>query len=128
MPDELEADFLRFFGRGPRQFPTAQAARLASVVIRQTESWALRALDEDWQWRRLEAHLAAMQADSLRWLQWAKTKDAQRGRAAPSPIPRPGTRRPAPRAVDTAWIDAQLARPRVPVQSGAPPAGGAAPA
>lgn len=128
MPDELEADFLRFFGRGPRQVPPAQAARLASVVIRQTESWALRALDEDWQWRRLETHLAAMQADSLRWLQWAKTKDAQRGRSAPSPIPRPGTRRSAPRAVDTAWIDAQLARPRVPVQSDAPSAGGAAPA
>lgn len=34
--------------------------------------------------------LAADIADSLRWLMWAKTKDAQKNRNPPAPIPRPG--------------------------------------
>jgi len=88
----LEADFLRFFGRGPRQMPGRQAARLASVVMKQTESWTLRAIDQEWQWRSIDTHLAAIQADSLRWLQWAKTEAAQKGRGAPPPIPPPRAR------------------------------------
>lgn len=35
-------------------------------------------------------YLLAVIADSLRWLVWAKTKDAKRGRNKPKPIPRPG--------------------------------------
>lgn len=41
----------------------------------------------DW---TLEAHLMASMVDSLRWLQWAKTKDAEKGKNAPEPVPRPG--------------------------------------
>lgn len=37
-----------------------------------------------------DMHLLAVIADSLRWLQWAKTKDASKGRNPPKPIPRPG--------------------------------------
>jgi hypothetical protein len=36
--------------------------------------------------------LLAAIADVLRWLQWAKTKDGQKGRNAPDPIPRPGVK------------------------------------
>lgn len=116
-PDELEADFLRFFGRGVRQMPARQAARLASVVIRQTESWTLRAIDQEWQWRSVDTHLAAIQADSLRWLQWSKTQDAQKGRGAPPPIPRPGTRVEIDHMPDTDWIDMQLAAVRTPADN-----------
>lgn len=35
-------------------------------------------------------------ADSLHWLVWAKTEDAQRGRNRPAPVPRPGIRGPEP--------------------------------
>ena len=116
-PDELEADFLRFFGRGPRQMPGRQAARLASVVIKQTESWTLRAIDQEWQWRSLDTHLAAIQADSLRWLQWAKTEAAQKGRGAPPPIPRPGARVEIDHMPDLDWIDKQLSSARAPVEN-----------
>ena len=34
--------------------------------------------------------LAASIADSLAWLVWSKTKDAQNNRNRPKPIPRPG--------------------------------------
>ncbi|OBJ26970.1 DUF5361 domain-containing protein [Mycobacterium sp. 1245801.1] len=36
--------------------------------------------------------LLAVIADCLRWLQWAKTKDGQKGRNAPEPIKRPGVK------------------------------------
>ncbi|MGO1319932.1 MAG: DUF5361 domain-containing protein [Galactobacter sp.] len=35
-------------------------------------------------------YLLAIIADATRWLVWAKTKDARRGRNRPQPIPRPG--------------------------------------
>ena len=94
--------------------PGRQAARLASVIIKQTESWTLRAIDQEWQWRSIDTHLAAIQADSLRWLQWAKTEAAQKGRAAPPPIPRPGTRVEIDHMPDTDWIDKQLSAARAP--------------
>lgn len=113
----MEADFLRFFGRGPRQMPGRQAARLASVVMKQTESWTLRAIDQEWQWRSIDTHLAAIQADSLRWLQWAKTEAAQKGRGAPPPIPRPGARVEIDHMPDLDWIDKQLSSARAPVEN-----------
>jgi len=42
-------------------------------------------------------YLLAVIADSLRWLVWAKTKDAKRNRNRPKPIPRPGDDRRKPR-------------------------------
>ncbi|MDF1902755.1 DUF5361 domain-containing protein [Mycolicibacterium smegmatis] len=41
-----------------------------------------------------EAMLTASVADSLHWLQWAKTKDGAKGRNRPKPIPRPGVTPP----------------------------------
>lgn len=38
----------------------------------------------------LTNHLIASAADSLRWLVWAKSEDAQKRRNMPKPIPRPG--------------------------------------
>ena len=38
----------------------------------------------------LQEMLLAAIADSLRWLQWAKTKDGARGRICPEPIRGPG--------------------------------------
>lgn len=46
---------------------------------------------DEWMWT-LEAHLAATVADSLRWLQWSKSKDGQRNRNVPKLITRPGVR------------------------------------
>lgn len=44
---------------------------------------------EDRGWGLAE-QLSAMAVDSLAWLVWAKTKDAEKGRNKPKPIPRPG--------------------------------------
>lgn len=44
-------------------------------------------------WGVSEYLLAAI-ADSLRWLVWAKTKDAKRNRNRPKPVPRPGAGKP----------------------------------
>lgn len=38
----------------------------------------------------LTNQLIATAVDSLRWLVWAKTEDAQKRRNIPKPIPRPG--------------------------------------
>lgn len=45
-------------------------------------------------WTR-ENMLLAEVADSLHWLQWAKTKSGSKGRNKPKPIPRPGVTAPA---------------------------------
>ncbi|UVK62931.1 tail assembly chaperone [Gordonia phage Hexbug] len=50
----------------------------------------------DWEWDRANMLLADM-ADSLHWLVWAKTKDGQRNRNQPQPIPRPGVEQPVKR-------------------------------
>ncbi|WP_052372591.1 DUF5361 domain-containing protein [Nocardia otitidiscaviarum] len=42
----------------------------------------------------LKEMLLADMVDSLRWLVWAKTKDAQKGRNRPKPVPRPGVAKP----------------------------------
>ncbi|WP_336086205.1 DUF5361 domain-containing protein [Nocardia sp. SSK8] len=45
----------------------------------------------------LDRMLLADMADSLRWLVWAKSADAQHGRNRPEPIPRPGVKPTAER-------------------------------
>ncbi len=47
----------------------------------------------DWRWQ-LSEQLLADAVESLRWLVWAKTKDAQHKRNMPKPIPRPGVAGP----------------------------------
>ena len=65
-------------------------------------------------------YLLAEIADAQRWLVWAKTKDGQRNRNAPKPIPRPGAVESSGRMTDVRSMDvddlkAFLSRPRVDV-------------
>lgn len=46
-------------------------------------------VEQQWQ---LSQQLLADMADSLRWLVWSKTTDAQHGRNRPDPIERPGVK------------------------------------
>lgn len=57
------------------------------VVYLPEESVTLTAVAGGW---TLANQLAAAQADDLRVLIWQKTKDGQKGRKPPKPIPRPG--------------------------------------
>lgn len=65
--------------------------------------------------------MAALVADRLGWLVWAKTKDASKGRNAPKPIPRPSNQHnQAERVSDALSLDIdevarRLALPRGPV-------------
>ena len=62
------------------------------VIVRESgrDSALFRTLHPQlYQWDH-HAMLMALMADSLQWLAWAKTKDGQKGRNMPDPIPRPG--------------------------------------
>nr|WP_196149651.1 DUF5361 domain-containing protein [Nocardia bovistercoris] len=69
----------------------------AVIVCAPTDSALARVRRPDEHQWGLEQHLLADMADSLRWLVWAKTKDAQRGRNQPERIPRPGLKSTAER-------------------------------
>lgn len=68
----------------------------------------------------VDQHLAAAQVDALNLLVWAKTKDAQRGRGKPEPVPRPWQHDTKQGrftdivAADTDTVRDLLARPRRP--------------
>ncbi|QIS16577.1 DUF5361 domain-containing protein [Nocardia arthritidis] len=56
------------------------------------DSALLRAMHpEAYRWQ-LTQHLLADMTDSLRWLVWAKSADAQHGRSMPEPVQRPGVK------------------------------------
>lgn len=79
-----------------------EAADMAAHLPKDGSSAIFRALNpEGWQWT-LEAHLAAIAADGIRFLVWAKSKDAARKppRNQPKPIPRPGMDAEKPQAQD----------------------------
>lgn len=88
------------------------------MIARQPESWAHRAANPDWEWGVSE-HLEAHQADVLMTLLWSKTKDAAKGKNAPTPIPRPhvGERKASEdvEEVSPEAIDAYLSLPRTAV-------------
>lgn len=104
------------------------AADLCAAMIRQPESWTARAIfaertGHDWQWMLLHNELSAETADSVDWLRWSKTADAERRIPRETPEPRP---RPAVDAIrqrqreeseivlmDTDELDAFLSRPRM---------------
>lgn len=65
----------------------------AVITCLPTDSALARALHPDWMWGLTEM-LTADMVDSLRWLIWAKTKDGQKGRNPPKPVPRPGVQQP----------------------------------
>lgn len=65
---------------------------MAAHLPRDRTSAVFRAVNpETWHWGVAE-HIAALQADALRMLLWAKSKDASKKppRNQPKPIPRPG--------------------------------------
>ncbi|MBF6254398.1 hypothetical protein IU414_06625 [Nocardia farcinica] len=67
---------------------------LAAVIDNLLPTSAVsRALNPDWMWG-LPEMLLADAVDSLRWLVWAKTEDAQKKRNKPKPVPRPGVKKP----------------------------------
>lgn len=94
-PDALRADFRSRYGISLRDAIAAdweEAADMAAHIPADGSSAVYRAMNPDtWRWG-IPEHLAAMQVDLLRWLQWSKTKDATRKppRNMPKPIPRPG--------------------------------------
>ena len=63
----------------------------------------------------IETYLLADIADGIRFIAWSKTKDAERNRARPTPIPRPGAKTAASE-IQTMTADEMkryLARPRI---------------
>lgn len=74
--------------------PALSWANFAAIVAWLPPASALgRTFNPDWMWGLQEMLLADV-VDSLRWLVWAKTKDAQKGRNRPKPVPRPGVPKP----------------------------------
>ena len=68
----------------------------------------------------VQDYLLAEIADAQRWLVWAKTKDGQKNRNMPKPIPRPGVQESNGRLTDVRAMDVDelkefLARRRVEV-------------
>ena len=90
--EPIAADLIRFYG-----IPLSQVRErvtlwefVAMVVHlpRESATWAAEHPDAA-AWGLSEQLLAEV-ADSLHWLQWAKTADGSKGRNRPKPIPRPG--------------------------------------
>lgn len=95
-PDALRADLRAHYGVRLNDMYVGSESVLDvadyAVSLPPTPASAVyRRLNPDWVWT-LDAMLQAEQADSLRWMQWAKSKDGQRNRNRPKPIPRPGKR------------------------------------
>jgi hypothetical protein len=68
---------------------------LHAIVAYLDERSALgRAIQGDAAPWQLPEMLLAAAVDRLTWLAWAKTKDGQKGRNVPKPIPRPGVEGP----------------------------------
>ncbi len=78
---------------GSKNLPWDVFAAFIDTLRLRPESALYRTLNPDWMWG-LPEMLAADIADSLRWLMWAKTKDAQKNKNPPKPIPRPGVKKP----------------------------------
>lgn len=117
--DELAADFLRLYGITDwRALRPSRAASLCQAMVSQPESWTHRAMNPHWRWADPAVAMQALQADYLALLVWMRSKDGQKGRNRPKPLPRPDTSTPgatpaaAPAGVDVADLAEILARPR----------------
>ena len=117
-PDELKADFMRFFGVPDwTAIHMLRAAAWCASMMVQPESWVFRKMHPDWMWG-VEHQLLAGVVDEVRALRWMLSRDGERGLNRPAPIPRPGVegyRRPGEliHVPDFEAIDRELARPRV---------------
>lgn len=110
----LTADFQRFYGLRLNDALQSDGvlwcADLARWLPPEAAVWGC--LDPRATWSTSD-YLNAMAVDALRWLVWAKTKDGQKNRRQPKPIPRPQP----PRArnvvlLTTEQVRERLARPR----------------
>lgn len=94
-PDELRADFQRFYGLSLDGLGVDYSIAHAGALIKclPGESAVARAIDPDSEWT-LDRMLTASGVDALRWLVWAKSKDASKKppRNMPKPIMRPGVK------------------------------------
>ena len=66
------------------------SATLVTVMTRDPDSWTHRAINEHWQWANPTVALEASMVDYLALLVWQQTKDGQKNRNRPKPVPRPG--------------------------------------
>ncbi|WP_324188420.1 DUF5361 domain-containing protein [Nocardia higoensis] len=78
---------------------------LAIIRWLPAESALLRSMDPVGSRWQVSQHLLAEMTDSLRWLVWAKTPDAQQGRNRPEPIARPGKKTDRERVGTATAID-----------------------
>lgn len=89
---EIESDLIHM-GLRLRNFPSEECTwRDLYVILRtaKTESRFYQVVHADGAQWNLTNHLLAEAVDALRWLQWAKTTNAQDPSTMPQPIPRPG--------------------------------------
>ena len=119
-PDELSADFMRFFHIDDwTVLPMRRAASLCVAMIRQPESWTFRKIVPDWQWAIATNELLASVFDKLSEANWQRSKDGTKGTNRPKLYPRPGVpgyrSRFKKKALDVDMIRRELARPRVPL-------------
>jgi hypothetical protein len=119
-PDELSADFQRFYGvPDVHDVPMSLAAAWCAAMIRQPESWTHRRLVPDWQWGMIVNQLLAAEVDALNVANWQRGNRGRRSASPrPKPIPRPGiTGYGAKSEVVSMPVDEvrrRLALPRVP--------------
>lgn len=110
-PDEVRADFQQFYGlnidRMGDEYSEAHAASLLSQLP--AKSRVFRAERPELEWGDEEALLASIEY-SLRVLCWRQTKDGERGRRPPKPIPFPGADSAGAKITrtDTAFVDRVL--------------------
>ncbi|MFC4124938.1 DUF5361 domain-containing protein [Nocardia rhizosphaerae] len=84
---------LRLRDLGTEALSWADLHAIVDTLQFRPESALYRTIVTDWRWG-LSEMLLADAVDSLRWLMWAKTKDGQRNRNRPKPVPRPGIAQP----------------------------------
>lgn len=116
--DELTADFQRLYGiPNWRTLSPLRAAALCGAMVPQSESWVHRAMNPDWRWHDPTVALMAAQTDYLALLVWMNSKDGQKNRNRPHPVPRPQVNEPEVEEMPQAGVDIDqladlLARPR----------------
>lgn len=117
--DELTADFQRLYGiPNWRAISPLQAAALCGAMVTQSESWVHRAMNPHWRWQDPTLALMAYQTDYLALLVWMNSRDGQKNRNRPHPVPRPHLSQEVPQeeeahaGVDIDALAALLARPR----------------
>lgn len=118
-PAHVRADMQQYYGLNIECMGVDYSMRHAADLIAMlpSKSRTFTAVDERNAWDSGE-YLLAEAVDSLHLMVWANTKDAQKNRNRPKPLPRPGT---APANREAVGLDANeyetaLMRPRKEVE------------